>query len=136
MPNLRHWTEIAIAPDLGEIIAARLDELREQRGPAFTQANVSKRLGLSIWYLAHGRRITMLRPAQFWALAEELDFTPETMLEAAGYLDSKNATHRHLPKKKGGKVLQMRAKKRDPKSVQVRARATASAANERQAARR
>lgn len=89
------WLKDSIAPDFGEIVAQRLYDFKseaetEHDRKQFTHRAVAKRVGFksaaSIARITQGRRITMLRPSQFWALAEALDFSPNVMLEAAGYL--------------------------------------------------
>jgi hypothetical protein len=91
------WNKESIAPDFGEIIAQRIHDLKEAAKAnnepitPFTQRVIAEKIGMasgaSVGYITRGKRITLIRPAQFWKLGKVLGLTPDEMLEAAGYLD-------------------------------------------------
>ena len=109
------WLKNQIAPDFGEIVSLRLHELKVEAATkkakrTYTQREVAKRIGMKsagcVSRITTGRRITLLRPHQFWLLGEVLGFTPEVMLEAAGYLTSEQVNaHGNSKVRKEGKLI-------------------------------
>lgn len=95
------WEGEGVAPFFAEVLAQRRHDLRVEarekigrhRGRAgmFTQKHVASVVGvtastISAW--ERGKRLRLVRPQHFWALAEVYGLSSNEMLEAAGYLPS------------------------------------------------